>query len=262
MQDIHSCHLGPEISPEQYVPEHFFLYLLEGSMTGYDGSRHYAAGAGEACLFRKNYLVRYTKKPAGGMFEKIIIALDEPFLKRFQERHAVVPGIPLQKGAFLPIEKTPLIGHFIQSLEPYYHGMLQIDEAFSDLKREELLLILLRQDPKLADALFHFGVPEKLDLEAFMNRHFRFNIPLERFAFLTGRSLSAFKRDFREIYGLPPGQWLMRKRLDEAFFLLETEHRKPSDIYLDLGFEDLSHFSYAFRKQFGKAPTEVRRQTA
>ncbi len=104
---------------------------------------------------------------------------------------------------------------------------------------------------------FNFGIPQKIDLEEFMNRNFRFNITLERFAFLTGRSLSSFKRDFFKTFNLTPGIWLTKKRLDEAYFLIHKQHQKPTEIYMDLGFEDLSHFSYAFKKQFGKAPTEL-----
>jgi AraC-like DNA-binding protein len=33
-----------------------------------------------------------------------------------------------------------------------------------------------------------------------------------------------------------------------------------SDVYLDVGFENLSHFSFAFKKQFGYSPTGVRSQ--
>ncbi|WP_310588036.1 helix-turn-helix domain-containing protein [Runella sp. SP2] len=36
---------------------------------------------------------------------------------------------------------------------------------------------------------------------------------------------------------------------------MEKSNKKPSEIYLDLGFEDLSHFSFAFEKQFGVAPS-------
>ncbi|WP_353959404.1 helix-turn-helix domain-containing protein [Mucilaginibacter aquaedulcis] len=78
-----------------------------------------------------------------------------------------------------------------------------------------------------------------------------------RFAFLTGRSLSAFKRDFKTIFYDSPGHWLLRKRLQEAYFLLSREGQKPADIYLDLGFESLSHFSVAFKKMFGCSPTAV-----
>jgi len=33
--------------------------------------------------------------------------------------------------------------------------------------------------------------------------------------------------------------------------------RKPSDVYLDVGFEDLSHFSFAFKKHFGYNPSRI-----
>jgi AraC-like DNA-binding protein len=105
--------------------------------------------------------------------------------------------------------------------------------------------------------LFNFGAPEKIDLASFMNRNYRFNISLERFAFLTGRSLSAFKRDFHKQFNETPGHWLTRKRLDEAYFLIRNQSQKPSEIYLHLGFEDLSHFSFAFKKQFGQSPGEL-----
>ncbi|WP_261387911.1 helix-turn-helix domain-containing protein [Chitinophaga pinensis] len=54
-----------------------------------------------------------------------------------------------------------------------------------------------------------------------------------------------------------PNRWLVYKRLQEAHFLIAKKQQKSSDIYLDLGFEDLSHFSFAFKKQFGYAPTEL-----
>ena len=46
-------------------------------------------------------------------------------------------------------------------------------------------------------------------------------------------------------------------RKQEAHFLIEKKNKKASHIYLDLGFESLSHFSYAFKKQFGLTPTEL-----
>ena len=142
-------------------------------------------------------------------------------------------------------------------MEPYYNGTEQIDQTFADVKREELLLVLLKHNPQLADVFFNFGIPQKINLEEFMNRNFRFNISLERFAFLTGRSLSSFKRDFQKTFGTNPGNWLKKKRLDEAYFQISKHRTKSSKVYLEVGFEDLSHFSYAFKKQFGKTPTEV-----
>ena len=90
-----------------------------------------------------------------------------------------------------------------------------------------------------------------------MNRNFKFNVSTERFAFMTGRSLSAFKRDFKTTFNDTPNHWLVKKRLQEAHFLIEKKNQKPSEIYLELGFETLSHFSFAFKKYFGLTPTEL-----
>ncbi len=148
--------------------------------------------------------------------------------------------------------------NFIHSLIPYYEESGTIDKEFHNIKREELLLILLKNNPSLSNIIFDFGIPEKIDLEEFMNRNYKFNVSTERFAYLTGRSISAFKRDFKKIFNDTPSHWLIQKRLEEAYFLIERKNKKSSDIYINLGFEDLSHFSFSFKKKFGLAPSEVK----
>jgi len=84
-----------------------------------------------------------------------------------------------------------------------------------------------------------------------------YNLPLEKFAFLTGRSLTTFKSDFKKIFHKTPGKWLTEKRLDLAHFKLTTKNQKASDVYLSAGFENLSHFSFAFKKAFGYTPSSL-----
>lgn len=257
---MHSCHLGPEISPEQFIPEHFFMYVLKGHIDAYDGKMDYQAVPGDGFIARKNQLVRYTKHKDDGAFEKVVIVLDEPFLKSYQEKHPVTT-VAYETGAIIPIPTDTLIENFISSLQPYFRSGRPIDPEFSAIKREELLLILLRQNPQLVHVFFNFGVPEKINLEAFMNRNFRFNVSLDRLALLTGRSLSAFKREFSTVFNDSPSRWLLRKRLEEARFLLEKKHQKPTEVYLQVGFEDLSHFSFAFKKKYGAAPSHFVRKS-
>jgi AraC-like DNA-binding protein len=252
--EIKSCYIGPEISPEQYISEHFFLYLVKGKIMGYDGNKNYTLQSGECCLVRKNYLARYNKEKENDEFEKVVIIFDELFLKKIKDKHQTLISGFKPKDVFISIEQNKMIPNFIQSLSPYYNQTGIIDETFSDIKREELLTILLNIKPELANVFFDFSIPEKIDLEKFMLQNFRFNVSVERFAYLTGRSLSSFKRDFVKIFNTTPSHWLIQKRLEEAYFLIEKKNKKPSDIYLDLGFEDLSHFSFAFKKLFGYAP--------
>lgn len=258
--EIKSCYLGPEISPEQFVPEHFFLFLAKGLITGYDGSKKYELKSGESCIVKKNHLARYHKQKYNGDFEKVVVIFDKAFLKTFQDKHQIKISTSEEEDAFILLKRDSMITNFISSLSAYYNDEGKIDEKFSNIKREELLLILLQKQPELYPIFFDFGHPEKINLEEFMNRNYKFNVSIERFAYLTGRSISAFKRDFKDIFHDTPSRWLVKKRLEEAYFLIERKGKKPTDIYIDLGFEDLSHFSFAFKKKYGLVPSLLKNQ--
>lgn len=246
-----------EILAEQFIPDHVFLYIAKGIIHCYDGNKSYAFKAGEYGIARKNRLARYKIGNIKDEFVPIVFCFDELFLKKFQEKHKATLTNFKSADTFVKTVTTGLIPNFIRSLQPYYDSSGKIDEAFEDVKFEELLIILLKNQPELAGIFFDFGIPEKINLEEFMNLNFCFNVSVDRFAFLTGRSLSAFKRDFKTIFNDTPNHWLIQKRLREGYFLIDKKNKKPSDIYLDLGFEDLSHFSFAFKKLFGHTPTEL-----
>lgn len=252
-----TCLIGPAIAQEQFIAEHLFFYLVKGTMSGHYGGKNYTLHPGEYGIARKNRLSRQNHAKENDKAEKIIFVFDEPFLRTFQEKQIIIAKQFKSEESFLGLPDNELIPNFIHSLNPYYNDRGEMDKAFWDVKREELLLILLQLQPDLSGLFFDYGIPQKIDLEAFMNRNYRFNARIDRFAYLTGRSLSAFKRDFYAIFNETPSRWLVRKRLEDAYFLIDKRSKSPSEIYIDLGFEALSHFSFAFKKLFGETPTEL-----
>lgn len=80
---------------------------------------------------------------------------------------------------------------------------------------------------------------------------------MEEWAHYTGRSLATFKRDFAKISDLTPQKWLMKKRLEAAYALMSEGNKKVVEVYAEVGFKNPSHFSTAFKKYYGIAPTEV-----
>jgi AraC family transcriptional regulator, exoenzyme S synthesis regulatory protein ExsA len=254
---ISNCYITPSPSMEQYIPNHTFMYLVAGSMTVYDGSKLYNLKAGDYGIGKRNHLARYTKQADNGDFRKIYITFEQEFLKEFNHSNNYIAENKESTDTIIRLNENMLIDNFIQSLMPYFNEKGIIDGDFLKVKRSELLLVLLKTNPTLKNVFFNFSVPEKIDLESFMIQNFKFNVSIERFATLTGRSLSAFKRDFKEIFSTTPSHWLVQKRLEEAYFLIDKKNKKPIEIYLDLGFENLSHFSFAFTKHFGLTPTEL-----
>lgn len=80
------------------------------------------------------------------------------------------------------------------------------NNQLADLKLKEALLLLLQVNPELKNILFDFSEPGKINLEGFMNKNYHFNVELKRFAYLTGRSLATFKRDFEKIFNVSPSR--------------------------------------------------------
>jgi AraC family transcriptional regulator, exoenzyme S synthesis regulatory protein ExsA len=257
--DEQPCLSGPEILQEQFIPDHVFLYVTKGIINCYDGHKSYTLKSGEYGLARKNRLARYNNEKGTG-FERIIFCFEEEFIRSFQEKRKLTVTKFNSTDTFVKITPTEMIPDFIRSLKPYIDSSGKINEAFEEVKYEELLIILLQNQPELAGIFFDYATPQKINLEEFMSRNYKFNVRIERFAYLTGRGLSAFKRDFKAIFNQAPNHWLIQRRLQEAYILIEKEHKKASEIYLDLGFEDLSHFSLAFKNLFGLRPTELSEQ--
>jgi AraC-like DNA-binding protein len=255
----YSCYFSESREGEQFVGMHGLGMVVSGSMEFNDGETTVTFRPGDPYFVRRNRLLKFNKRPSDKEeYRSISIAFDDQTLKDFSLKHSIHPDKKTEGSAFVGLQADELLTGFLTSLIPY--ESLTDDPSAAPLlhlKQDEALLMLLRHDPSLKNILFDFSVPDRIDLEAFMEKNFHFNVSLERFSYLTGRSLSTFKRDFEKLYGQTPSRWLLHRRLKEAHYLIAHKGMNASDIYLDLGFEDLSHFSYAFKKQFGTAPSRI-----
>jgi AraC-like DNA-binding protein len=239
--------------------EHTTLVLqVSGRFALETASERISMAQGEMLLIRRNQLGELTKIPLDGQdYQTIVIRLKEDLLRQIALQEQIEPGKKYTGPPNILIPGNDFLHAFFQSVIPYVrHSEEKITNAVGMLKVKEAVLLLLHTMPELKDFLFDFSEPYKIDMEKFMLNNFHYNIPVEKFAQLTGRSLAGFKRDFQKIFAMAPRQWLQETRLLEARHLIEKKNMKPSAIYLDLGFESLSHFSHSFKKKFGKAPTE------
>ncbi|MFD0764801.1 helix-turn-helix domain-containing protein [Mucilaginibacter lutimaris] len=255
----YSCYHTRNREGEQFVPEHIFGYQISGSMMMSDGQKEIVFNPDDFRFIRRNNLVKFLKIPApNGDFKSVSVYLDQQTLRNFSMEYGFkATGHYAGGDAAIKLPPQPLYKSFMESIIPYQSADITIDDKLQDLKLREAILILLQSKPEIKDILFDFNEPGKIDLEGFMEKNFHFNVQLKRFAYLTGRSLATFKRDFEKIYHITPSRWLQQRRLQEAYYLIKEKGKSASDIYIDLGFEDLSHFSYAFKNKYGVAPSRL-----
>ncbi|MEI6950743.1 AraC family transcriptional regulator [Paraflavisolibacter sp. H34] len=255
---LYACGSSRQRSSEQFVQVHALVYVLSGEIHFTTAAGTKVVPAGTMALVRRNQLVKTTKLPApGGEFRTINIFLSADILRPYSAAHTVPPpGKYYQEGVY-GFPADPFITGYFQSLQPYFDQPDRLTPVLTELKTKEAIELLLTVNPALEEVLFHFGEPHKIDLEAFMLQNYRFNVSVDSFARLTGRSRAGFKRDFEKVFKISPGQWLKQKRLQEAYFLIKEKGEKPSDVYLDVGFENLSHFSYAFKQAYGINPSAL-----
>jgi AraC-like DNA-binding protein len=170
---------------------------------------------------------------------------------------------PLHKGAIMVNGDMTLVAYF-QSMLAYFTGTDKPADSLLTLKLKELIVSILLggNNPELAgyfQSLLKSAAPP---LSQIMEANFCYNLGLEDFAKLSHRSLSSFKRDFQKYYNQPPGKWLLQKRLDYSAVLLKDPALNVSQVAVDCGFEDLSHFSRAFKDKFGIPPAHYRKESS
>lgn len=95
----------------------------------------------------------------------------------------------------------------------------------------------------------------------YMDAHYTDNPPLDTVAAIANYAPNYFHRAFKNIIGITPYEYMLKKRLNKAKQLLTASDLPISQIAELTGYENSYYFSRAFRKNTGKTPSQVRRNS-
>lgn len=257
-----TCTLDEQHTWENVYPQHILAYIYSGELRITYGQHTLTFVKGDTLLVPKNQLSRSLKTPVGSEpFKCVSIVLPEEHLRGFYQDRSTLDSWSGKVLKERPIHPHPLLEGFFGSLHTYFEMQDELPEKLVPIKVKEVLAIIDEVDKRASAFLGTFSENGKIDLKKYMEEHYMYNLPLEKFAYLTGRSLTTFKSDFKKIFSQTPGKWLTEKRLNLAHHKLTTKKQKASAVYLSAGFENLSHFSYAFKKAFGYSPSNIIKQS-
>jgi AraC family transcriptional regulator, transcriptional activator of the genes for pyochelin and ferripyochelin receptors len=82
---------------------------------------------------------------------------------------------------------------------------------------------------------------------------------LAKLAQIIGSNEFTLKTGFKKLFGLPVYQYLFQIRMSKATHLLTTTNLSIQDIAISVGYENLSAFTRAFKKEYHILPSELRK---
>ncbi len=251
-----SCYEDKFFKSDIMFDHHMLIWFISGETKIVQADATYIFREGDIFLIPRNQLATIINYPKDGQPHKTVVM--HLTTKRLRDYYANLPVKPTaaESQKIYRFHDHPLLKSCLASLVPYF-DITDLPENIAALKITEAISILRAIDKGIDNVLANLDEPGKIDLAGYMEKNFMFNLPLEKFGYLTGRSLTTFKRDFSKVFNTTPQRWLTQKRLELAHYQFVENKRKPVDVCYEVGFENLSHFSYAFKKHFGYAPTAL-----
>ncbi len=190
-----SCYEDKFFKSDILFEHHMLVWFISGETKIVQADATYFFKKGDIFLIPRNQLATIINYPKDGEPHKtVVMHLSTERLRDFYAK----PDVQIQAFAspkILCFNNHPLLESCLSSLIPYFE-MNNLPENIANLKITEAISILRSIDKSIDQVLANFEEPGKVDLVSYMERNFMFNLPLHKFSYLTGRSLTTFKRDF------------------------------------------------------------------
>lgn len=242
---------------------HLFSFLMEGEKVVSYASGTKTITPDSFFFLPYGNCLMSEKIARNGLYKSVLMFVSRKALNDFfksypiKSKNVQKPARPMEVEP-MALPKDDYLRHFISSLELASAGGNPADEHIARLKLDELMMYLLRKDESLV-GYFHSLCTEwdeDAELRKVVNVHIQSSITVEELAFLCNMSLSTFKRKFAKVFGDAPKQWFFKMRMQRAADLLKDQGLKASEIYEQLGYENLSSFVQAFKKFHGLTPKQ------
>lgn len=258
---IHFYHTSrPSVNSKIIFNTNLIGFALKGIKEVRSATDARRVGNKEILLLPANSVLMSEYMQPDEPFESILLFFSNDFLRQCCLRYQLLPDKQQPSGnCAWTVAKNDFLYTFEQSLQVLRTGGLA---ALATVKAEELLVYLLtgpfRDDARAFVQRALAGDTDR-QLKEVIATHAGDRLTIEELAFLCHMSVSSFKRHFRAVYGTSPQKYFAEQRMQQACRMLSLD-RTPSDIYMELGYGNLSSFSSEFRKYTGLSPRQYQQK--
>ncbi len=262
---------------EEHPDTNQIVLMRYGAFSKHFGRRSVTADVNQAVFFSKGSTYRISHPadcgdrgtvlvPSPRVLEEIIRELDPAIDERPERPFPFVTG-PCDSGVFWRQREI------VQRLETVDSGPLEPlrpDPLWGDVTALQLIADVLeaafarhglaRRPRRNGTDADHADRAEAA--KTYLASRLSERITLEDVARAAGASPFHLSRIFQQRTGAPIHRYLTRLRLRAALERLFDGANDLTQLALDLGFSSHSHFTDSFRREFGRTPSEVRRNAS
>ena len=242
--------------------QNLFSFLLEGEKTVYYPATTVSIRPDQFILLSAGNCLMSEKIAAqDGRYRSILISFDNNILADFFSKYPKIlqsTNRQYQEEPFLVFDKDAFLYNFIESLRCILTIGQSVSADMRLIKLHELLLYLGENYPGQLQLLRNISqeADEQIRIRQAVTANIEHPVTVEELAFLCNTSLSTFKRRFAKVYGTSPNKWLLEQRMHKAAQLLRQGDHKASEIYYQIGYENLSSFIQSFKQIYGVTPKQ------
>lgn len=243
---------------EVFFETNAVIYVLEGKKKFVNANESVQVAKGDVLFVKRGFYLM--SESIDQSYQSLVFFFDEQLIKDFVHQHLDIfkQDKDEKLSTLLVLNTDESFGKYIASIFPYFQSKKEYLNHFLKLKFHELLLHLITFDRSnhLKEVLMSIYEGDKEDLQFLMQTYYLKPLSIAELAQLSGRSLSAFKRDFKEVFKVAPATWIRNKRIEQAAFLLKNKHKTVSEVSDEVGFESVSHFIKVFKDKHGITPAK------
>ncbi|WP_223826662.1 AraC family transcriptional regulator [Flagellimonas sp. S3867] len=243
-----------------FTDSHIINYVISGRKDWFSPDQTFEIQGGDALFVRKG--VYTTRQHFEVDYCVMLFFINDTFINNFFREHPSlkIPAKQKDYDQIFEIDINDSFESLIHSIFNYFKQAGEIPKSLVEIKFRELLfnILLNPKNQMLVEYLYSLSNSEKADMEYIMLKHFQYDLGLDEFAKLCGRSLSTFKRDFKNHFKQTPGNWIKNKRLECAKTLLHQSTLSINEICYESGFKNPSHFNKAFKEKYHLPPQQFR----
>ena len=264
LRDGNVCILEKKLSKslyqrEGYISNHVISILLSGQqqIQTYEEKR-ITINAGEILFIPRGLYHVTDLLPEQGHFHSLLFYFGDDIIQEFLSTVQIREINKMDVPEFLKLGTVPTVNLFAQSLIQIYQTQQLRDKSFLNLKILELLHLIngLVTEQKFTEFLFQLTLPKKRNIKTFIENNFDKPLNVDDYAYLTGRSVSTFRRDFKAQFNTTPKKWLKEKRIEKALTLLDNQNMSVTELAYEVGYENISYFIKEFKAQIGLSPKQ------